>query len=117
MTPIMQDGYDAQKKGALDPELVRADTAAGREYREGTRQARRDAFDAEQGHEPFRARPVTAEIFASEPPPVESIAPPADSNAPETDSKPLGGAFSEPEPRAKRRKEKPAPQDQGELFA
>ncbi len=47
MTTIEQQGYDAQRSGVLDPELSLEDTAAGRQYREGARRARRDLQDAQ----------------------------------------------------------------------
>lgn len=70
MTPLQQRGYDDQRAGALDPALMADDGPSGREYRDGTREARRDVHDA--GEAPHAARPVTADMLApAEPPPVE----------------------------------------------
>lgn len=41
----MQRGFDDAKAGGIDPILGTADTAEAKEYRDGHRQARRDAFD------------------------------------------------------------------------
>lgn len=49
MTPTQQLGYNDQKAGAICPDLSRADTAKGREYRDGLRMARRDEVDAIDG--------------------------------------------------------------------
>lgn len=46
MTPLQQRGYDDQRAGRLDTELMADPGPKGREYRDGTREARRDAFDA-----------------------------------------------------------------------
>lgn len=41
----MQRGFDDAKAGGIDPILGTADTPEAKEYRDGHRQARRDAFD------------------------------------------------------------------------
>lgn len=41
----MQRGFDDAKAGGIDPILGTADTREAKEYRDGHRQARRDAFD------------------------------------------------------------------------
>lgn len=113
----MQNGYDAQVRGDLDPGLMREDTAAGREYREGTRQARRDAFDAEQGLAPFRPAERTADFLEPETPPPVAIAAPEHREDAPSDAPALGGAFAEPQPAARKpKKQKAADATQGDLF-
>lgn len=46
---LKQRGYAHQRAGTLDPELAREDSAAGRAYRDGIREARRDAEDKAAG--------------------------------------------------------------------
>lgn len=41
----MQRGFDDAKAGGIDPILGTVDSREGKEYRDGHRQARRDAFD------------------------------------------------------------------------
>ncbi len=116
MTPIMQNGYDAQRAGTLDADLMAQDTAAGREYREGTRRARREQADADAGFAPFVAPVRTADFLEPAAPPPVAVP----EQAPEVASSHTlaCGAFSEPEPKAKKpKKEKVKAPDQGDLFA
>lgn len=92
MTPTQQTGYNDQKAGKLDPDLCRADTRAGREYRDGMRCARRDEVDALEGAlhvvgaqlDPVERAVLLAEQVTpidSEPAPSETKPAPDESNA------------------------------------
>lgn len=131
MTPTQQIGYDAQRRGEIDPDLSRADTPAGREYRDGMRMARRDEADAvmRDGIEAAtdRTRDSNPESTPPTPPAPRTLlvpltlcgalAVPAEAIS-LTTSPATPNAFADPEPGAKKvRKAKPADEGQGSLFA
>lgn len=131
MTPLQQRGFDDQRAGKLDPILNTAMTPAGQEYRDGTRQARRDAWDA---GEPMASTPQATQstapepVFIAHPALVEAakaVFPPSVTVIPSaplpvaSGLHPTGqlGAFTDHLKGAKKpRKAKPAPAGQASLF-
>lgn len=122
MTPIQQSGYDAQQRGEVDPDLSRADTPAGREYRDGMRMARRDEMDANLSAMPVSGAPcpIGPADYVSTPlsvplTPCGALAVPAKALSLTTPPA-TPNAFADPEPGAKKgRKAKPEARDQGQL--
>lgn len=130
MTPTQQRGYDDAKAGLTNPALAEADTPAGREYRAGVRQRRRDESDAQSdgvtlgaGWVPTYDNPDNRHCEQ----PAESVV----TGAPRLQIEPeppcaapnpfaaiqKAGPFADPEPRAPRtRKAKPVDDAQASLF-
>lgn len=100
MTPTQQIGYNDQKAGTLDPDLSRADTAKGREYRDGMRCARRDEVDALEGALNVvggTLDPVErAVLLAEQVTPIESEPSPSDSKQAPDESKALVSGSNRP---------------------
>lgn len=127
MNSTQQRGYDDQMAGKTDEALMNADTAEGREYRDGKRRARwaqQDAAEVRADGELKEARVVLANalripprlMFGDDqlPPPVD-FAPPAPS-APNSVPEPVApNAFFDPPPK-RAKKAKPADDAQLGLF-